>query len=176
MKGYYIYLISSLPMLHFEGEMPLSFEDFIKRCEDLLPERDIRLIKQAVSYATGGKGNSFSGTLRKWRRFEFKLRNEMVKMRSNRKKIDPQKYLREEEYSEPYFANLVMSSHRNPSPLEAEKMLDKERWDMLDTLSAGHYFDIDFLVIYVLKLSILGRWNRIRLADPAFLIEKTLKA
>ena len=31
------------------------------------------------------------------------------------------------------------------------------RWEKLDGLSVGHYFDIDWLVVYMLKLLVLER-------------------
>jgi len=34
-------------------------------------------------------------------------------------------------------------------------------------LSMGHYFDLNFLIIYALKLGILERWARVDSADPA---------
>lgn len=67
-----------------------------------------------------------------------------------------------------------MNAHRNPSILEAERMLDGERWCMLDELSLGHYFDIDFLIVYALKILILERWERIRTADSTGKLQEIL--
>ena len=46
------------------------------------------------------------------------------------------------------------------SPLQAEEALNLARWGYLDQLEAGHYFDIDKLVVYVLRLQLLERKAR----------------
>ena len=43
------------------------------------------------------------------------------------------------------------------SPLMAEEILNKARWRYLDELEFGHYFDIEILVIFFIKLQILER-------------------
>ncbi|MFW5685010.1 MAG: DUF2764 family protein, partial [Spirochaetota bacterium] len=43
------------------------------------------------------------------------------------------------------------------SPLSGEDALDRARWRFLDDLEAGHYFDLDRVVIYFLKLQLLAR-------------------
>jgi hypothetical protein len=40
-------------------------------------------------------------------------------------------------------------------------MIDEARWKYLDELSAWHLLDLDYLIIYGLKLKILGRYQRI---------------
>ena len=86
MSGYYIYLISSLPMLHFGLKPPISFERFIRLCQGLLSEEDIEILKVCAQqnihdYKTG------QPTLNKWRVFDTALRNELVKIRAGRKKV-----------------------------------------------------------------------------------------
>jgi len=58
-----------------------------------------------------------------------------------------------------------MVAYKTPSILEAEKTLDQARWEFLDSLSIGHYFDFNYLLSYLLKLKILERWDRIQRAD-----------
>ena len=43
------------------------------------------------------------------------------------------------------------------SPLDGEAVLDRARWEYLDMLEAGHYFDLGRLIIYFLQLQILYR-------------------
>jgi hypothetical protein len=59
--------------------------------------------------------------------------------------------------------------------LEAEKALDLERWQLLEELACGHYFDLDALLIYALKLLILERWAKINLADKEHIMQETLR-
>jgi len=174
MSGYYIYLISSLPMLHFGLKPPISFERFIRLCQGLLSEEDIEILKVCAQqnihdYKTG------QPTLNKWRVFDTALRNELVKIRAGRKKVEALKYLRQDGYTEPYISHLALNAHRNPSILEGEKSLDLERWRFLEELSTGHYFDIDFLIVYVLKLLILEKWEKIRTADKKQCLQDLLR-
>lgn len=171
MPYYYIYLISSLPVLNFAAKPPFSFEKFLEICKDKIAEDDINLIKLAK------EGHTYEGsqpTLKKWRVFDTGLRNELVKIRAIRKHSDPLKYIRGDDYVEPYIAHIAMNAHRSPSILEAERVLDQERWRMLDELAVCHYFDLDFLIVYALKLVILERWDRINTADKSQLLEEVL--
>lgn len=42
--------------------------------------------------------------------------------------------------------------------VEREHKMDALRWDLAEELSAGHYFDIDAVLAYVVCLNILQRW------------------
>jgi hypothetical protein len=174
MPSYYEYLISSLPMLSFGMKPPLSFAKLVVACETLIPDRDIETLK-AVIASVDGCGSSGNRTLAKWASFETMLRNELVKIRSLRKKTDPVKYLRQDGCPESaYAAHMAINAYRKPSILEAEKALDIERWRELDELAVGHYFDLDALIVYAQKLLILEKWDNIQMADKARLLEDSL--
>lgn len=161
-------------MLNFGAKPPLSFEKFIEICQDKIPEDELNIIIELTkdSYVYAG----LQPTLQKWCAFETALRNELVRIRASRKHIDPVKYIRGDEYYsiEPYITHIAMTACRNPSILEAERALDQERWRRLDELVVGHYFDLDFLIVYALKLLILERWERINSADKSLLLKEVL--
>lgn len=110
-------------------------------------------------------------TINRWLEFETTLKNELVKIRAVRKKIDPAKYLRPDGSAGIALHHVALAAQRNPSPLEAEKILDRQRWDFLDELSFGRYFDLDCLIIYAYKLLILVRWEKIESVNKEKLIE-----
>lgn len=174
MPNFYTYLISSLPMLHFNARAPFSFEKFLKTCEPFIPQLDLKILKSA---AVDGEYNYENAHpfLKEWYNFDTDLRNELVKVRAAHKHLDVSKYLRHDRYVTPPIAHLAMNAHRSPSPLEAERMLDSARWEKLEELCFGHYFDLEFLLIYGLKLLILERWERIHTADKVSLLEGTLR-
>jgi hypothetical protein len=173
MSNYY-YFIASLPMLQFGAKPPFPFDHFLRLCGDLLPEQDCAVVK-ACRDVFQEEENDFP-LLKEWTEFETALRNELVKIRAARRKIEPGRYLRRDGYSDIALYHVAMNSHRIPSLMDAERFLDQERWKKLDELLFGHYFDLEALVVYALKLRILLRWERISSADKQKELERVLSA
>jgi len=161
-------------MLTFGAKPPFSFEDFIQKCKSLIPDEKVEAIRRISSQGAFPLSGAGSEVLKKWKDFDIALRNELVRVRAARKKVDPLKYLRQDEYSQPQIVHIASVSLRNPLILEAEKALDLERWRLLDEQSFGRYFDFDALVIYALKLLILERWAKIGVADKERIMQETL--
>lgn len=175
MSAYYTYLIASLPMLHFGAKSPFSYEKFLQLCDGFIPEKEMAILKSIPQTAESAYTGTIKSTLEKWYEFDRDIRNELVKIRASRKKIDPAQYLRPDDgYVEPHITHIALHTHRNPSVLESEKILDQERWNRLEEIASGHFFDFDFLIVYALKLLLLLRWEKIRLANKAGLLEDAL--
>jgi hypothetical protein len=160
-------------MLQFGAKPPFSFERFIAMCQDLVPAEDLayirlcgkdELLEQDVSQPT----------LAQWLAFETGVRNELVKIRASRKKTDAQRFLRPGGSSDPQLFHIAINSHRVLSPVESEKFLDRARWQELEDLAFGHYFDRDALIVYALKLRINLRWEIIDAADKQEMLERIL--
>lgn len=175
MPNYYTYLISSLPMLQFGANPPFSYEALLQKCRDLIPEEDVGILKTVSISGEYSCGAVRISTLKKWIDFDTALRNELVRVRSARRRIDAQRYLRGDTFTQPSLAHNVMGAYRSSGLLEAEKALDQARWQTLNELSVGHFFDLDSLIIYALKLQILERWQRINSADKTRVLEETLQ-
>lgn len=94
--------------------------------------------------------------LNRWISFENTLRNELVKIRSKPLQIPEEKCLRPESDFDPSARPLVHQAIDKPSPHKAEIELIKIRWDFLTHYEVGHYFDLTVLIIYGLKLQLLG--------------------
>ncbi len=177
MAQFYIYLISSLPSLHYGARPPFSFDKFLENCSGLIPEEELDVLKSLPhAHLNGFAYSGARETIENWYIFETNLRNELVRLRASRKKADPAHYLRREQYAEPSLVHLAQAASRASSSLllDAEKMLDEERWRYLDELSTGHYFDLDFLITYAGKLLILERWHKIASQDKHKLLEEAL--
>jgi len=108
--------------------------------------------------------------------YEAGLRNAVLRVRASRQHLDPSRYLRPGGDTGAALEHLALASHRHPSPLEGERMLDAGRWQALEHLSFGHYFDLGVLIIYAYKLIILERWEKICSADKNVLLEGALSA
>ena len=164
MSGYYVYLISSLPMLQFGAKPPFSTEKFFSVCAELISPEDLEALKNSLKDFGVGRYHDF----------ETALRNELVKIRAQRKHLDASRFLRRDGYADQWISHIAAGACRNPSVIGREKMLDLDRWRFLDELSIGHYFDIELLMIYARKLSILEKWERVRAADADKLLKEVL--
>lgn len=174
MANYY-YLVASLPMLHFDMKPPFSFEVFLERCRQFLSGADYSAISSLPETKDAAPDEIRNNAVKRWLGFDALLRNELVKIRAHHKHVEPSKYLRSDGYAGQIIPHIALTAHRNTSILEAERFLDKARWDALTELEGGHYFDTDFLIIYGYKLKIIERWEKIRLADKEALLERSLK-
>ncbi len=166
MSGYYTYLLSSLPMLHFGARPPFGMENFFSMCKELVSPEDLKALKSSLTDGADGP----------YQDFETALRNELVKIRAHRKHLDASVFLRRDGDADQWISHIAAGACRNQSVMDAERMLDLDRWRFLDELSTGHYFDIEALMIYARKLSILERWERVRVADAGKLLEEVLKS
>jgi len=164
--SYYTYLISSLPMLNFAAKTPFSLEVFFAKCKGLIADTNLEILRNACSKDIDFLNMTAKGRLKEWVNFEVALRNELARIRARGKKIDPAKFIRLPDYPQFQISRVALAAQRHSAyVLEAEKILDQERWDFLEQLSFGHYFDFDFLLIYALKLKILERRDQIEKAD-----------
>jgi len=139
MGSYYTYLISSLPALNFGLRPPFGAQEFITKCAGLVAEKEAGIL-QGIALSEGYfLDTDAAGALGEWSRFETALRNELVRLRAGRKKMDAVKFVRFPDNSEAYTSHVAMAAYRSLSILEAEKIMDQARWDFLDSLAFGHY-------------------------------------
>ena len=178
MTDFYVYLLSSLPMLQFGTEAPFSFSQFLEKCQPLIPAQDFLILANLAQPGDSKIPLEIPLAVRQWLDFETALRNALILLRSSRRHLEPQKYLRPENpgnYSVSELNQLALNAQRNPSPLEAERLLDQRRWQFLEELNFGHYFDFTALIVYAYKLLLLERWERIHRADKTQLLEAVLE-
>ena len=157
-------------MLNFSAKAPFSLEDLFVKCHNLIPENELGILRRTCKQGAYSLVDQNNDTLKHWVNFDVALRNELVRARAGRKKIDPFKFLRLPDSPQAAISHLAMAAYRSNSILEAEKILDQARWNFLEGLSFGHYFDFDYLLVYGLKLTILERWDKIQKADKEQLL------
>jgi hypothetical protein len=160
MKQFYYYLIASLPMLEWGAKPLISHTDFLGRCREQLTKDDIKIIERVTLGPFEDIEDPFPA-LKAWKKFDFTLRNEIARHRAVKFTKDPLQYVRGEYYSDPFISGFAHWAVTQDSPIEAESYLDRARWDRIEELEKGHYFDIEYLIAYALKLQILERWVRI---------------
>jgi len=54
-------------------------------------------------------------------------------------------------------AEAAREAYNHESPLSGEDILNRARWSHLDELEVGHFFDLDRVIVYYLRLQILAR-------------------
>ncbi len=155
MKEQYYYVIASLPALSLYEKPSIRKDDFLSVCERYLKTDDFEMLRSIdlfeVEYDTAPLV-----IIRRFFSWESGVRNSLVKLRAERLGLDSDDFIRGDisVHSTEYFAEEVFNTD---SPLTAEDILNKARWKYLDELEFGHYFDIEILVIFFIKLQILER-------------------
>ena len=161
MGSSYYYFLASLPLLSFDGKMPVAVEAFQEDCRRLLSEKDYALMQRLWT-----PNDDLSGTgdhvLDAWLSFDRAFRNELAWHRADRLNKDPAKYLRGPRTFLPSYADDIQRALKMDNLLQAEEILSKARWQFLDELGMGHYYGLESLFIYYLKLKILQRHQEYR--------------
>ncbi|MFH1214238.1 MAG: DUF2764 family protein [Candidatus Neomarinimicrobiota bacterium] len=141
----YYYLVAQLPVLFFERESALTIDNFLDEAHKWLSGSDYRQLERVDFMATEIKPDD-PQIIKKIKVFELSLRQELVNWRTARQKSQDYKIMA-------LPANLV----REGNPLVVEKNLLLWRWQFLEVLEAGHNFDLDFVILYYLRLQILKK-------------------
>lgn len=146
MASYY-YLLSSLPMLKAEGEMPFAYSDFLGMCRSAVSDAKYALLENLTLSSREGP------LIAEWSRFYASFRRELTNLRNQRLGRQPQDLsLRDESLS-----RAIAAAIGGKNPLEAEKALLALEFQKLDELIGTHYFDDHALMGYALKLKLLER-------------------
>ncbi len=151
----YYFTVAALPYIDFESAPALTYRDFLALCESTLDARDYEFLLSAKLDGSLPE-HCTNGVLKAWSVFEQSLRNELVKLRAPQLGIETEKYLKlfVDSTVTPLIAR---NSVKEENPEKAEAYLDRERWLFLDEIESGHYFDIEKLIVYSLRLQILER-------------------
>ena len=148
MASYY-YLAASLPDLTTDGEMPISYEEFLTCCQGNVSESKFQLLKDLTLSSTQGP------LVKEWAVFYGNLTRELNSQRSMRLgKSYPAAYDKD-----PASQAVVSAALSAKNPLEAEKILLDYEFDYLDTLTGLHVFDDYVIFGYAIKLKLLERRN-----------------
>ena len=155
----YYYTAAALPMLSFDGPLPMRIDDFLTFCRDTINLSDVEVLEK-ISRVEISEAYSHQDE-ECWRLWEMDLRNALVAERAVALGwgIDSK---RTDSYS--YAASVIAKSALSgESPMAVEIALDEARWRFAEDLGIGHYFDTIFLISYCLKLTILERRAKLTL-------------
>lgn len=146
--GYY-YLISSLPMLKSDGELPFEYNEFLEKCRSAVSDVKYEILKNLTLSSKEGP------LVSRWAEFYCTLNQELIHQRNTRLGRPLSLSYQKDETA----ARIVTAVMNNKNPLEAEKMLLELEFEKLDELIGTHYFDDYALMGYAIKLKLLERKN-----------------
>lgn len=158
MGRYYYFLVASLPSLEFNSKPSILVEEFLQRAGSQLSQSDLASIENIFS-GDHLRPEKPAGLLKQWAEFNQGLSNEIAWFRAGELNKDPQKYLRGERGADPRQVDVIAKAAEAADPLAAEKTIDRARWQYLDDLGQGHFFEFENVVIYALKLRMLDRYR-----------------
>jgi len=150
----YYYASASLPMLTGPDQVPpISSEEMMDVCRRFTSHSDYSGLLATSLDPEAGPAPGIWVPFCLW---EISLRNELAILRALAQNLNSESFLRK---SPGVFGTSAIASEAmaGKSPLEAELYLDGRRWAKIEELSTGHYFDIEYLRAYRLKLQILER-------------------
>lgn len=146
MASYY-YLISSLPDLKTDGEMPMTYDDFLNCCQSNVSDSTYQLLKDLTLSSTEGP------LVKEWAAFYGMLTKELNYQRS----MNLGKSYSSSFDKDAIIAQVASSAIAAKNPLEAEKILLDYEFETLDSLVGLHVFDDHVLFGYAIKLKLLER-------------------
>jgi hypothetical protein len=152
---------------------------FVRFIRDWYSEdTDHSALNPGLALATGYYNefiNKSSGFLLEWLSFDRDLKNIMSALVCRKHKLDPSPQMIGNDGIVP---QLIKNNSRDfglsvefgdiekiiqiseiPDLMEREKRLDQLRWEFIDEKTIFHYFDLDKIIAYFLKLNIVLRWS-----------------
>ena len=157
----YYYFVASLPGLSYETERSIPPDEFLEMAGAYLTQGDLEAVRRARIDAPVELEEG-PGVVVSWQRFERGLRNELVRQRALKKGADSAEYIRrdaagDDDTQRIGLAEAAREAYGEESPLTGEASLNRLRWAYLEGLEVGHFFDLERLIVYYLKLQILAR-------------------
>ena len=148
MASYY-YLISSLPDLRTDGDMPFTYEEFLGMCQSNVSESKYEFLSNLTLSSDEGP------LLKDWAVFYNNLMSELNYQRSMNL---VRSYLKSYD-KDSVLTQVIGTVLAAKNPLEAEKILLDYEFENLDSLVGLHTFDDVYLFGYAVKLKLLERQN-----------------
>lgn len=155
----YYALKASLPMLLFDGALPITAERFFECCKVFLSEEDLEFLRNLSLCPEEVPSYPDAESMASYARWEITLRNTLAELRGAKLSLDVSSYihpLEEEEFAAVTAGRNIFSMQADP--LEKDRALDRARWEYLDSMEFEHAFDFDSLCIYYCKMLIRSKW------------------
>ena len=143
----YHYLIASLPELRSDGDMPLTYEEFLNLCQSNVSDETYKRLEELTLDSTEGP------LVKEWADFYGMLTKELNYQRS----LNLGRSYSSAYDKDGFISQVVASALAAKNPLEAERVLLEYEFENLDSLVGLHMFDDHVLFGYAIKLKLLER-------------------
>ena len=157
----YYYFAASLPMVNFDSHPPFSVDEFLENCQRLLVHEDYLAMREALVESCEASSCK-SSTFRTVQEFYRQFTNIITVYRAGRANKDALDFIKGDLVSNAQLNEIVQQAAKQDNLYEAEKIIDQAKWNYLDGILSGHYYDFSFLLVYGLKLKILERYELLR--------------
>jgi len=162
----YYYLIAQLPYLRYGQKPPMSSVSFLEMAGSFMNRTDAKLMKQLTldpsidlaKYIEKGSLSVKTGCefIDNWLKWECAISLNLARYRSL-------KLYNESQISDPVvvpveaYTSATQVFTQDGSPLDGELLLDKARWDIIDSMISTDYFNRNIVYAYYLKLLLMER-------------------
>jgi hypothetical protein len=118
-----------------------------------------------------------SGFLKEWLIFNRNIKNIVTALLCRKHKLDPVPQMIGEEGIVPFlirgnardfglsteldYVDRLVQISEHPDLMERERRIDLLRWEFISSKTIFHYFDIDAVLAYLLRLEMVIRWARL---------------
>lgn len=151
------YFISQLPSLDGLAEnvpLPITQERFLELSEQHLKKKTAEELKKLTLVPHKNTEKSVSPLLDRWNEEEKNLRLVLGRLRADKMN---KSFPEENPTASPYILQTAKAATETESPLEAEKLLNRFRLDLLEQLRPLDSFSEDYAFYYLLKLKLISR-------------------
>ncbi|HUX13778.1 MAG TPA: DUF2764 family protein [Spirochaetia bacterium] len=162
----YFYAVATLPYITYESDSFMSPEEFLEFCSyQLRQDRFLAIARLSLQPPSASSVRSCgSDAVDRFFRFERGMRNALVRHRAAKSGRDASAFISPDLQGNDLSDDVAASELARTafaagasSPLQAEEILDRGRWEILDQVEVTHHFDFDNLALYYLRLLILTR-------------------
>lgn len=163
-------LISSLPALQIFEAPAIDRGDFLLAAQAFLAPDDLaELAELSIAPDTRKtfRSESFAAKYSTW---ETAFRHSILKLQlAKHKNAEAQNAppFRRDTTFECDADAAAAHAFSAADPLEREKLLDRARWDKTEELTVNHFFDLDRIQAYFIRLQIAEKWGRRASGDAA---------
>jgi len=164
----YYYTIAALPALRLGDKVPIREDVFIQLAADTVRPDHYRVLCKSRWGSLEPTGFPFADRILSW---EKELRLELAKARLATVKFSSPQPLPESDGRD-LLLEKVKTALALDSPLAVESYLNNLRWSFVEEVSAVHYFNLEALIAYYLKLQLALRQEKFQKITGQEIFEK----